>query len=240
MIREQRARSGMLWFEAGDAAGPAVVYFHGTAGERDDLPFPGLAAQLGVRWLMAERPGYQRSAPRRGASLADIARMVVDDLSELGAEQFSALGYSGGGPHALACAVVVPSQVRAVGLLSSWAPMNPPDPGLSRSVRFGMRAAAILPRAAVRLMLTPQGRGSEGMTDDICRVARPWGFDVGAVASSTRVIAWHPEGDPQVPVAPWRRVNGIELHVVDGDSHEVPRERWETALRALTRADGNC
>jgi hypothetical protein len=115
--------------------------------------------------------------------------------------------------------------------------MNPPDPGLSRSVRFGMRAAAVLPRAVVRLMLTAQGRGSEGMTDDIRRVARPWGFDVEAVASSARVIVWHPEGDPQVPVTPWRRVKGIELHVVDGDSHEVPRERWETALRELARDD---
>ena len=117
---------------------------------------------------------------------------------------------------------------------------NPPDPGLSRSVRFGMRAAALLPRAGVRLMLSAQGRGSDGMTDDICRVGRPWGFSVDAVAASTRVVVWHPERDPQVPVAPWRRINGIELHVVDGDSHEVPRERWETALRALTRDDGNC
>jgi pimeloyl-ACP methyl ester carboxylesterase len=239
MIGERRARSGMLWFEAGDAAGPAVVYFHGTAGEREDLPFPDLAEQLGVRWLMAERPGYQRSAPKRGASFADIGRMVGDDLSELGVGPFSVLGYSGGGPHALACAAVAPSRVRAVGLLNSWAPMNPPDPGLSRSVRFGMRAAAVLPRAVVRLMLTAQGRGSEGMTDDICRVARPWGFDVEAVASSGRVIVWHAEGDPQVPVTPWRRVQGIELHVVDGNSHEVPRERWETALRELARDDSN-
>ena len=113
--------------------------------------------------------------------------------------------------------------------------MNPPDPGLSRSVRFGMRAAAMLPRAVVRMMLVAQGRGSEGMTDDICRVARPWGFDVEAVASAGRVIVWHAEGDPQVPVAPWRRIDGIELHVVDGDSHEVPRELWEEALARARR-----
>jgi pimeloyl-ACP methyl ester carboxylesterase len=229
----------MLWFESGDGAGPAVLYFHGTARVRDDLPFPELGEQLGIRWLMAERPGYQRSAPQPGKSLSDIARMVADDLDELGVDRFSVLGYSGGGPHALACGVVTPARVRTIGLLSSWAPMNPPDPGLSRSVRFGMRAAAALPRAVVGLMLTAQGRGSEGMTDDICRVARPWGFTVEAVASSARVIVWHAEHDPQVPVAPWRRVNGIELHVLDGDSHEVPRERWETALRALARDDPN-
>src|SRR3954468_6086993 len=103
MIRERRARSGMVWFESGDEAGPAVVYFHGTAGEREDLPFPDLGDELGVRWLMAGRPGYQRSAPQPGKSLADIGRMIADDLTEVGVDRFSVLGYSGGGPHALAC-----------------------------------------------------------------------------------------------------------------------------------------
>ena len=75
------------------------------------------------------------------------------------------------------------------------------------------------------------------MTDDICRVARPWGFDIEAVASAGRVIVWHAEGDPQVPVAPWRRIAGIELRVVGGDSHEVPRALWDTALCELARDD---
>jgi pimeloyl-ACP methyl ester carboxylesterase len=223
----------MLWFEAGATDGPAIVYFHGTAGERDDLPFPDLAEELGVRWLMAERPGYQRSAARPGASMLDIGRMVADDLDELGVDRFAVLGYSGGGPHALACAVVAPARVRIVGLLSSWAPMNPPDPGLSLQVRFGMRVAATLPRAAVKLMLIAERRGSDGMVDDVCRVARPWGFDVESVASSVRVVVWHAEGDPQVPIAPWRAFTDVELHAVPGDSHDLPREMWETALRAL-------
>lgn len=239
MMREHRTRSGMVWFEAGHAAGPAVVYFHGTAKERDDLPYPELADELGIWWLMAERPGYQRSAPRPGASMADIGRMVLDGLDELGVGRFSALGYSGGGPHALAGAAVAPTRVRAVGLFGSWAPMNPPDPGLSRSVRFGMRVGATLPRAAVRLMLVADRRGSDGMTDDICRVARPWGFDVEQVASSVRVVVWHADRDPQVPVAPWRRIDGIELHVVAGDWHEPPRELWEIALRDLVTDDPN-
>ncbi len=237
MIREQRGRSDMLWFEAGLEDGPAVVYFHGTAKERDELPFPDLADQLGVRWLMPERPGYQRTAAKAGATLTDFGRMVVDDLDEMGVNRFAVLGYSGGGPHALACAAVAPSVVRVVGLLSSWAPMDPPDPGLPLTVRFGMRAAATLPRAAVKLMLMGQRRGSAGMVDDVCRVARPWGFRVEDVASSVRVVVWHVEGDPQVPVAPWRRINGIELHVIDGDSHELPREILETALRELASGE---
>jgi pimeloyl-ACP methyl ester carboxylesterase len=233
MIRETRGRSGMRWFEAGSPEGPAVVFFHGTAKDHDGLPFPDLAEELGIRWLMAERPGYRQSAAAPGASLSEIARMVVDDLDEMGIDRFAVLGYSGGGPHALACAVVAPERLRIVGLFSSWAPMNPPDPGLTFPVRFGMRVAATLPRPAVTLMLASQRRASAGMVDDVCRVARPWGFEVGDVVKSVRVVVWHAAGDPQVPVAPWRAIGGIELHEVEGDSHELPRQIWETALREL-------
>jgi pimeloyl-ACP methyl ester carboxylesterase len=183
---------------------------------------------------MAERPGYRESAAAPGASLVEIARRVIGDLDEMGIDRFAVLGYSGGGPHALACAVVAPERLRVVGLFSSWAPMNPPDPGLTFQVRFGMRVAATLPRPAVTLMLASQRRGSAGMVDDVCRVARPWGFEVEAVVKSVRVVAWHPAGDPQVPIAPWRAVDGIELREVDGDSHELPRAVWASALRELS------
>jgi pimeloyl-ACP methyl ester carboxylesterase len=234
-MREQRGRSGLLWFEAGTADGPVVVFFHGTAKEREDPPFPDVAEQLGIRWLMVERPGYQRSAPQPGASMSDIAGIVVTDLDELGVDRFAVLGYSGGGPHALACAAASPLRVRAAGLIGSWAPMDPPDPGLPLSVRFAMRVAATLPRAAVKLMMAIGKRGSAGMVDDVRRVARPWGFDVGSVASTVRVVAWHAEDDPQVPVAPWRTYPGVELHVIEDNSHELTRELWETALRNLAR-----
>jgi pimeloyl-ACP methyl ester carboxylesterase len=233
VISEHRGRSGMLWFEAGTADGPPVVFFHGTAKERDPLPHPDLAEQLGIRWLMPERPGYQCTEPRAGASLAEIAQLVVGDLDELGVDRFAVLGYSGGGPHALATAVVAPERVRVVGLFSSWAPMDPPDPGLPLMVRFGMRVAATMPRAAVQVMLMAEKRRSEGMVDDVCRVARPWGFDVKHVASATRVVAWHAEDDPQVPIAPWRAFTNVELHAFPGNDHEFPRDVWEAALREL-------
>jgi pimeloyl-ACP methyl ester carboxylesterase len=233
VIREHRGRRGMLWFDTGPADGPVIVFFHGTAKERDDLPFPDVADELGVRLLMVERPGYQRSAPRRGATFANLSRLIAEDLDELGIERFAALGFSGGGPHALACAEAMPSRVRAVGLLSSWSPMDPPDPELSWMVRFGMRVAATCPRSVVKLMLIGERRGSDGMVDDVCRVGRPWGFDVDQVASSVPVVAWHPESDPHVPIAPWRAFGNVQLNVVSGDSHEITRDRWATALGAL-------
>ena len=160
--------------------------------------------------------------------------MIVGDLDDQGVERFSVLGWSGGGPHALGCAAIAQSRVRAAGLLGSWAPMNPPDRGLPLGVRFAMRVAATLPRPAVRLMLL--GRPS-GMVDDVCRVSRPWGFDVEQLASSVRIVAWHAEGDRQVPAAPWRAVKGVELNLVGGDSHDVAPDLWEIALREVAIGD---
>ena len=68
------------------------------------------------------------------------------------------------------------------------------------------------------------------LVDDVRRVARPWGFDVEELATSVRIVAWHAERDPQVPIGPWRAISGVDLHVLPGDSHDVSRELWAAAL----------
>jgi pimeloyl-ACP methyl ester carboxylesterase len=213
------------------------VYCHGTAGTKQEIPFPDIADRLGVRLLMVDRPGYGRSAPIADMSLLDFGRLVLGGLDEREVGRFSLLGWSGGGPHVLGCAAVAPQRVRVVGLLSSWAPMNPPHPGLPVGVRFAMRAAAILPRSVMRMMFKLGRRSSVGMVDDVRRVTRPWQFDVDRIASSVPVLAWHAEADRQVPLAPWRDVDGIELTVVPGASHEVSSELWEVALQAVAFYD---
>lgn len=119
----------MAWLEVGARSGPVVVYFHGTAKGKQELLYPDAADRLGIRLLMADRPGYGSSRPDARATFAKFARMVLDDLDDEGVGQFSMLGWSGGGPHGLACAAIAPQRVHAVGLLASWAPMHPPDRG---------------------------------------------------------------------------------------------------------------
>lgn len=228
----------MSWSEAGDRHGPVVVYFHGTESvQQHAIPFPDVADELDVRVLMAHRPGYGDSDPIPDATLSDIGRLVLNDLDERGVDRFSVLGWSGGGPHALACAAIAPERVRAVGLFASWAPMNPPDRGLPLGVRFAMRAAARLPRPAIRLMFLVGRQTSVGMVDDVRRAARPWPFDAALVAASMPVFVWHAEADRQVPLAPWRNIDGIALTVLPGASHEVSRDLWQGALRTVTGSD---
>ena len=225
------------WSAIGDVDGPVVVYCHGTPGSRHEVPHPEVVDSLGVRLLTFDRPGYGDSAPWPRASLLQVAGRALDDLRVQGVERCAVLGWSGGGPHALAFAAAAPDRVRAVGLIASWAPMNPPDAGLPLGVRFAMRVGASAPRAALRAMLRGSGRKDVGMTDDVVRVSRPWGFAVDEVAARTRVCAWHAEHDPQVPVGPWRGLAGVDLTVLPGAAHDISPETWAAALREVTTAD---
>ena len=222
--------TNLSWSRTEGRRGIPVVFFHGTPAAKGAIPFPGVVARVGVPVLSAQRPGYGDVPAQRDTSLLDVARMVCADLAALGIDRFSVLGWSGGGPHALACAAYASARVDTVGLIASWAPMRPPDTGLPINVRVAMRAARYVPRVALRAMLLTTGSTAEGMTDDVRRVARPWGFGVEDVARVTRVIAWHAEQDRQVPIAPWRSFPGVELREVPGGAHECDADTWTEAL----------
>ncbi len=103
--------------------GPAVVFHTGTPGATVDFSAVTAAATaLGLRLVGYSRPGYGRSAERSGRSAGDAVEDVAALLDELGVDEFRALGWSGGGPHALACAALLPDRCRAAALLASIAP----------------------------------------------------------------------------------------------------------------------
>jgi len=110
--------------DAGDPRGPVVMYFHGTPGSRLDLRFgEQLAADHGIRLVSFDRPGYGGStpAPFGLASVGADAHAVADGL---GVDRFATLGMSGGGPGALAAAVVPGSRVIRVGVASGPGPFQ--------------------------------------------------------------------------------------------------------------------
>jgi pimeloyl-ACP methyl ester carboxylesterase len=81
-----------------------------------------LATRQGIRLISYDRPGYGGSTPQPGRTVADCARDVRAIASGLGIERLAVWGISGGGPHALACAALLPDLVPAVGVLASVAP----------------------------------------------------------------------------------------------------------------------
>ncbi|HEV2035187.1 MAG TPA: alpha/beta hydrolase [Candidatus Dormibacteraeota bacterium] len=113
--------------EAGDPAGVPVLMHHGTPGAGHLYrPHVTDAINRGIRLIGYNRPGYGRSTPQPGRSVADCAADVRAIASELGIDRLGVWGISGGGPHALACAALLPDLVVAVGSLAAIAPYGAP------------------------------------------------------------------------------------------------------------------
>ncbi len=92
-----------------DGATRALVCHHGTPS--DGTLWAGwdeVARTHGLRLVAASRPGYASSTRRLGRAVADVAADVGAILDDLGVTSFVTAGWSGGGPHALACAALDP------------------------------------------------------------------------------------------------------------------------------------
>jgi pimeloyl-ACP methyl ester carboxylesterase len=96
---------------------------HGTPGSRlGPLPRASRLYGLGVRLITFDRPGYGGSDRLESRLVADVVPDVeaIADALEIG--RFAVLGRSGGGPHALACAALLPGRVTRAGVLVGLAP----------------------------------------------------------------------------------------------------------------------
>ena len=111
--------------EAGDPNGHPVLVHMGTPNSRH-LYQPNTidASVRGLRLISYDRPGYGGSTPQPGRSVADCAADVRAVCAELGIGRLAMWGESGGGPHVLACAALLPDLVTAVASLASPAPLD--------------------------------------------------------------------------------------------------------------------
>jgi pimeloyl-ACP methyl ester carboxylesterase len=108
---------------AGPDDGLPLIFHNGTPGGL--VAFPAMVAEAaarGLRTVMYARPGYGGSTGQTGRRVADAAADVAAVLDGLGARQFVTVGWSGGGPHALACAALLPARCLAAASLAGVAP----------------------------------------------------------------------------------------------------------------------
>ena len=111
--------------EGGDPAGRPVLVHGGTPNSRhlyDDHARD--AAERGLRLISYDRPGYGGSSPQPGRTVADCASDARAICADLGIDRLAMWGISGGGPHVLACAALLPDLVTAVASLASLAPYD--------------------------------------------------------------------------------------------------------------------
>jgi pimeloyl-ACP methyl ester carboxylesterase len=109
--------------ERGIPDGRPVLIHNGTPNSR--LMYDAeveSAVRKGIRLISYDRPGYGGSTRKAGRTIADCAQDVRAIAAALGIDRLAVWGISGGGPHALASAALLPDLVPAVGVLASIAP----------------------------------------------------------------------------------------------------------------------
>jgi pimeloyl-ACP methyl ester carboxylesterase len=110
----------LAYTDLGPSHAPVVMYFHGAPSSRLDLALLGLEAtlaELDVRVVSPDRPGYGRSAPQPGRRLEDWPADVAALAEHLGLRRFVVLGVSSGGPYSVVCAACLPGRVASAGVV---------------------------------------------------------------------------------------------------------------------------
>ena len=108
---------------AGPGGGPVIVAHSGTPDDARLRPETLEAgAERGARHISYARPGYLRSDRLEGRSIADCAADVRAIADAFDIERFHVLGWSGGGPHCLACAALLPDRVISAATVAGAAP----------------------------------------------------------------------------------------------------------------------
>lgn len=205
----------------GPADGRPVIWHNGSPSSR--WKWPTLIESMrdsGLRILVYDRPGYGGSTRHTGRTVADAAADTSALADAHDWERFAVFGGSGGGPHALACAALLPERVTACAVLSGVRPADPGTPvpdeeelrtqiaGISAQIMGGIDDGAPElpgtpgpparddPDAMARLRATFV-ESMDGWTDDSLAFARPWGFEPSAI--TVPVGLWSGTGDTTVP-----------------------------------------
>lgn len=117
----------LAFAEYGDPQGQPVFFFHGFPGSRYDGAYTGQAAAgMGIRLIAPDRPGMGYSDFKPERKLLDWPDDVCYLADSLHLETFGVLGYSGGGPHALACAYRIPERLSVIGVIAGVGPVTEP------------------------------------------------------------------------------------------------------------------
>jgi pimeloyl-ACP methyl ester carboxylesterase len=182
------------------------------------------------------RPGYARSDRQPGRTVADAAADIVTVLDALGVDRCLTIGWSGGGPHALAAAALLPARIAAAATLAGVAPFD--AEGLEFLAGMGQDnldefGAAVAGQADLQQFLeqaapafeavTPEGVASAlgDLVSEVDRASLTGEFADSMAAGtrsalSTGIWGWH--DDDMAFVRPW----GFDLASI-----RVPVTVWQ-------------
>jgi pimeloyl-ACP methyl ester carboxylesterase len=225
--------------------GAAPLLFHNGTPSSGQLygPFVEAASQRGLRMVSFSRAGYGNSTRNPGRNVADVVPDVAAVMDELGAHRFHTVGWSGGGPHALACAALLPERVIGVATVGCLAPSD--AEGLDWMAGMGNQniaafSAALAGDGALRSVaegiasslatVTPDEVAASlgNLVSDVDRAAisgqaAAWLADLLRESVRTGVWGWY--DDELALVRPW----GFDLHDI-----KVPVAIWQGRQDRMT------
>ena len=259
----------LAWREYGAVdSGWPCVFFHGNLNSRMLRPAWGqtasAASSAGVRIIAVDRPGYGESTvdpwPRTYSKYANVDIKALAHHLKL--TRFSVMGFSSGGPHAMACACELQGIVSGLFLVSSDAPYldmgsdmverlygKPPPLDDAYAEKKSKETEALL-RAAYESMRSAEKRemaledldhalrqGLLGPSQDARLETSKWGHLLSGIA--TPAVAWHGTCDADVPLAAAKHIAAnipsCDLKIIEGESHSLIRRQWPSILDAVAR-----
>ena len=255
----------IAYTDSGDPAGPCVFFFPGAPQSRlRILILEDEFATQGLRVISPDRPGYGRSTPQPGRSMADWPADVAALADALGVERFVVSGHSSGGPYAVACAALLPDRIVAGALIAgvtdmAWPAawdgypdfevpmMRLPDEDSAIgwcAEQYGEDGKALIdefgltegdPRRAA--MVEAFRQGVVGYAQDIFVQGREWPFDPTSIRAPIDVV--HGEEDDVIPVAhsvhTAEVVLGARLRILPNHNHFTILSELPTIASALVR-----
>ena len=156
--------------ETGDLDGIPVVLHSGTPGSHV-IPISMIqdAEAHKIRLIGYDRPGYGESTPLPNRNISTAADDVAVIAKHLHLSRLATVGASGGGPHALACAALLPDLIAGAVAMESVAPYNTQGldwfAGMDEGTTTEFRAAA-LGREAFTEFVTAGAAGMVATTVD--------------------------------------------------------------------------
>ncbi len=222
---------------AGPPDGDVLVFHAGTPGV--PLPYAPMIDEMtarGIRYVGFSRAGYGSSTRRPGRSIADVVADTRTVLDFVKADRSFVIGWSGGGPHALACAALMADRVPAAATIAGVAPY--PADGLDYLAGMGKENVeeftAALTSDEALIEFKERGRSDllavtaeeiatslGDLIDDVDRGCLTGGFDEYLAAcfrEALRESYWGWFDDDKAFVKPW----GFDLGAI-----RVPVHVWQ-------------
>lgn len=140
--------------EFGDPKGKPVVGLHPITGSRFQChPALSILEQLGIRFIVPDRPGFGLSSPQKHRQYADWPKDLAELLDHLNIDNVSMLSYCGGTPYALSSAVLLKQRVKQLLLVSPVTPYDKIDLlfGLRTPNRILINIASRLPKSLFQI-----------------------------------------------------------------------------------------